>query len=236
MQRQEANHELMGNDKYEGYCIDLLKKIARLSKFNYTIHEVKDKAYGIREENGKWNGMVGELINGEADLAVASLTISYSRSEVIDFTVPYMHLGISILFKKPQTAEADWFMFLWPLSWEFSFLNIDRNCQKKLFFIAVLKIVGMWDKDIYKSCYRISPFEKVVHNNETGNWDKVDNQFSFRNAFWFTVCSLMQQVSRFFHVAAIWLWAELTTCTSCKNRAVGLSGQRVTFGLRNFVE
>ncbi|KIH51592.1 hypothetical protein ANCDUO_18320 [Ancylostoma duodenale] len=62
--------------------------------------------------------MVGELINGEADLAVASLTISYSRSEVIDFTVPYMHLGISILFKKPQTAEADWFMFLWPLSWE----------------------------------------------------------------------------------------------------------------------
>ncbi|EYB97032.1 hypothetical protein Y032_0143g2350, partial [Ancylostoma ceylanicum] len=213
MQRQDANHELTGNDKYEGYCIDLLKKIARLTKFNYTIHEVKDKAYGIREENGKWNGMVGELINGEADLAVASLTISYSRSEVIDFT-------------KPQTAEADWFMFLWPLSWEvwlFSFASY------------MVTSIALW------LIAKISPFEKVVHNNETGNWDKVDNQFSFRNAFWFTVCSLMQQGSELsprapstrVATAVWWFFAMILISSYTANLAAFLTTQRMLTPIEN---
>jgi len=38
----------------------------------------------------------------KADLAVASLTINYLREQVIDFTKPFMNLGISILFKRPS--------------------------------------------------------------------------------------------------------------------------------------
>lgn len=34
-----------------------------------------------------------------ADLAVGSMTINYARESVIDFTKPFMNLGISILFK-----------------------------------------------------------------------------------------------------------------------------------------
>lgn len=34
-----------------------------------------------------------------ADLAVASMTINYARESVIDFTKPFMNLGIGILFK-----------------------------------------------------------------------------------------------------------------------------------------
>ena len=131
---KQSEEKLDGNDRYEGYCIDLLKEIAALRKFNYTIHEVKDKAYGSKDQTGKWNGMVGELQRGEADLAAASLTISYSRSEIIDFTVPFMHLGISILFKvrifprrsystllrlhlqKPEKKDPSLFTFLSPLS------------------------------------------------------------------------------------------------------------------------
>ncbi|KIH46375.1 Ligand-gated ion channel, partial [Ancylostoma duodenale] len=183
----------------------LSAKIARLSKFNYTIHEVKDKAYGIREENGKWNGMVGELINGEADLAVASLTISYSRSEVIDFTVPYMHLGISILFKGRGRSVPFVVCALFTLVGSLT-IRIGTAEGKKLTRTNPCR------RSLLNRSRPISPFEKVVHNNETGNWDKVDNQFSFRNAFWFTVCSLMQQVSEIFLVAAVWLWAEPIAC------------------------
>lgn len=65
MLRVPKNGEIpTGNDRYEGYCIDLLKRIAKLRKFNYILHEVKDKAYGSREANGKWNGMVEELRKG----------------------------------------------------------------------------------------------------------------------------------------------------------------------------
>lgn len=35
----------------------------------------------------------------KADLAVGSLTINYARESVIDFTKPFMNLGISILYK-----------------------------------------------------------------------------------------------------------------------------------------
>ena len=56
---------LEGNDKYEGYIIDLTKKIMNIIKLpDYRIVPVKDKKYGARDENGTWNGMVGELIRG----------------------------------------------------------------------------------------------------------------------------------------------------------------------------
>lgn len=42
---------------------------------------------------------VRELIERRSDLAVASMTINYARENVIDFTKPFMNLGIGILFK-----------------------------------------------------------------------------------------------------------------------------------------
>lgn len=44
------------------------------------------------------------LVSQKADLAVGSMTINYARESVIDFTKPFMNLGISILFKVSRTA------------------------------------------------------------------------------------------------------------------------------------
>lgn len=51
---------------------------------------------------GDWNGMVGELVRNEADMAIAPLTISLQRQTAIDFTMPFMRIGISIMIKKPK--------------------------------------------------------------------------------------------------------------------------------------
>jgi len=53
-----------------------------------------------------------------ADLAVAALTISFIREQVIDFTKPFMNLGISILFRKPEKKDPGLFSFMSPLSFE----------------------------------------------------------------------------------------------------------------------
>jgi ABC-type amino acid transport substrate-binding protein len=37
----------------------------------------------------------------EADLAIAPLTITSTREQVIDFSKPFMSLGISIMITKP---------------------------------------------------------------------------------------------------------------------------------------
>lgn len=107
-----------GNDRFEGFCIDLLKAISQQVGFQYTIDLVPDNMYGVFiPETNSWNGIVQELmervskqaikhkqINNKtysqrADLAVASMTINYARESVIDFTKPFMNLGIGILFK-----------------------------------------------------------------------------------------------------------------------------------------
>lgn len=46
------------------------------------------------------------LISQKADLAVGSMTINYARESVIDFTKPFMNLGISILFKVSKSRRV----------------------------------------------------------------------------------------------------------------------------------
>ncbi|VDK19511.1 unnamed protein product [Anisakis simplex] len=103
---------------YEGFCIDLLIEMSRILKFDFKIIEVLDGTYGIEDETGKWNGLIGVLQRREADLSVSAVTITYSRAEVIDFTLPFMHLGISILLAKSTDLpeKSDLFTFLQPLS------------------------------------------------------------------------------------------------------------------------
>lgn len=54
----------------------------------------------------------------KADIAIAPLTITLVREEVIDFSKPFMSLGISIMIKKPQKSKPGVFSFLDPLAYE----------------------------------------------------------------------------------------------------------------------
>lgn len=58
---------LTGNDRFEGYCADVAKQIADIVDFEYQIVPVKDGKYGGVDQNGTWNGMVGELIRGVSE-------------------------------------------------------------------------------------------------------------------------------------------------------------------------
>lgn len=55
--------DLEGNDRYEGFCVDMLKELADILKFKYRIRLVGDGLYGVPGANGTWTGMVGELIS-----------------------------------------------------------------------------------------------------------------------------------------------------------------------------
>lgn len=54
----------------------------------------------------------------EADIAIAPITITSERERVIDFSKPFMSLGISIMIKKPIKQKPGVFSFLNPLSKE----------------------------------------------------------------------------------------------------------------------
>ncbi|XP_062373922.1 glutamate receptor ionotropic, NMDA 2A [Sardina pilchardus] len=83
----------------KGFCIDILKKISRIVKFTYDLYLVTNGKHG-KKINNVWNGMVGEVVYKKAVMAVGSLTINEERSEVIDFSVPFVETGISVMVSR----------------------------------------------------------------------------------------------------------------------------------------
>ena len=94
------------------------------------------------------------------------MTINYARESVIDFTKPFMHLGISILFKVPSRPEPKLFSFLNPLA-----VEIWLSVVFSYFCVSVTMYIVS----------RFSPEES--------------EHFGLANAFWYPVGTLMQQGS-----------------------------------------
>ena len=68
---------LKGNDRFEGFCIDLLREISQQLGFDYRIELVPDGAYGYpNKEDGEWNGMVKQIMDKVGAIVVAHLSIS----------------------------------------------------------------------------------------------------------------------------------------------------------------
>ncbi|KAM3876302.1 glutamate receptor ionotropic, NMDA 3B [Diretmus argenteus] len=98
-----------------GYCIDLLEKLAEDLRFEFDLYIVGDGKYGAWK-GGRWTGLVGDLLNGVADMAVTSFSINSVRSRVIDFTSPFFSTSLGILVRSKDTA-APIGAFMWPLHW-----------------------------------------------------------------------------------------------------------------------
>ncbi|CAH0698587.1 unnamed protein product [Spodoptera exigua] len=55
---------LQGNARFEGFCIDLLARVAARAGFHYRLRLVPDNMYGARDpDTGHWNGIVRELMD-----------------------------------------------------------------------------------------------------------------------------------------------------------------------------
>ncbi|NP_001427336.1 glutamate receptor ionotropic, kainate 4 isoform 5 precursor [Homo sapiens] len=117
----------------------------------------------------------------KADLAVAGLTITAEREKVIDFSKPFMTLGISILYRVHMGRKPGYFSFLDPFSpgvWLFMLLAyLAVSCV--LFLVA-----------------RLTPYEWYSpHPCAQGRCNLLVNQYSLGNSLWFPVGGFMQQGS-----------------------------------------
>merc|ERR1711994_1035183 len=95
---KEDSSNRVGNDRYEGFFVDMLDKLAAMFNVNFELQEQADGRYGGRDESGNWNGMIGSVISETADLAVGDITITSGREQAVDFSVPFLQTGITILY------------------------------------------------------------------------------------------------------------------------------------------
>ena len=72
---------MTGNDRFEGFAIDLMSEIAKFLQFNVTFKLVDDNKYGNKNEHGRWNGMIGDLANNRTDMAVQQITDNDKRRQ-----------------------------------------------------------------------------------------------------------------------------------------------------------
>ncbi|XP_066250744.1 glutamate receptor ionotropic, kainate 2-like isoform X9 [Euwallacea similis] len=133
-----------------------------------------------------WDGGLSLInyINSKADLAVGSMTINYARESVIDFTKPFMNLGISILFKVPTDKESAFFTFLDPLGVKIWLSTLGA------FFMAGCTMYLL---------AKFTPYEWVRPHPGKVPWNyqkppkQLVNLMNMSNAFWFVTGTLLRQ-------------------------------------------
>ena len=151
-----------------------------------------------------------------ASLAVASLTITSHREEVIDFSKPFKTLGISIMMKRP-TQKQTFFQFLDPLSpivWLLLVLVL-------LFISLVLYIID-----------RIAP----AHNTQI--------RFTPHESIWFTFSSMVlsgtdvipRTVSGRILAGSLWFFSLIIISSYTANLAAFLTISKITTPIQSVAD
>ncbi|CAL1544185.1 unnamed protein product [Lymnaea stagnalis] len=212
---------LIGRYRFIGYCSDLAEMVSRNVGYDYHIRFVKDGEYGRKQPDGTWNGVIGELIKHEADIAIAPLTITSDREKVLDFTKPFMSLGISLMIKKPVDTDPHVFSFMQPLSQEIWLCTIFA-------FIGVSVVLFLVS--------RFSSEEWQVDSES-----KLENDFTIGNSLWFSLGAFMQQgcdvlpksVSGRIVTSVWWFFTLIIISSYTANLAAFLTTMRMSGSIRS---
>ncbi|KAI6220068.1 Protein CBR-GLR-7 [Aphelenchoides fujianensis] len=209
---QEPFVEFGGPEKtfgFQGYCIDLLEFIREDLNFTYEIYLVPDGKFGAMEQTGNWNGMIGQLVSGEADIALGPISQIAEREVDVDFTMPFYDLvGTAIVMRRTE-VETSLFKFLAVLEWP-----VWVCIAGAYLFTSLL----LWTFD------RFSPYS-YRNNREKYKEDAEKREFTLRECFWFCMTSLTPQGGRRGEapknlsgrlVAATWWLFGFIIIASCK--------------------
>ncbi|CAG2053479.1 unnamed protein product [Timema podura] len=138
-----------------GFCMDLLKELAKTINITYDLALSPDGQFGNQvmkniSIGGKkeWTGLIGELVYDRANMIVAPLTINPERAEVIEFSKPFKYQGITILEKKWSGAlprRVNWGRNETSDYWHSSDIEcpvdrVDQRCNISQRIIDTLKI------------------------------------------------------------------------------------------------
>ncbi|XP_053394367.1 glutamate receptor ionotropic, kainate glr-3-like isoform X2 [Mercenaria mercenaria] len=175
---QEPPYLMQESDgEFSGIVPDILNKLG----YNYTIYIPPDNRYGFQYKNGTWTGMIGELVDGSADIA-GLFTVTARRSEFVDTSFPVMSIGLSILMKKPgsmeQSLQEHLTKLLYPFEgsvWLMSFVA--------LFVTSTVLYIMM----------HFNPYEWRRMSRDHEATLREGESFTCPNAFFFVASTLMWQ-------------------------------------------
>uniref|UniRef100_A0A0A1XG63 Glutamate receptor, ionotropic kainate 1 n=1 Tax=Zeugodacus cucurbitae TaxID=28588 RepID=A0A0A1XG63_ZEUCU len=168
-----------GNERFEGYAVDLIYALAEECNFDVIFQPVPDNKYGSYDkEKDEWNGIIRQLMDNNAQIGICDLTITQARRTVVDFTVPFMQLGVSILFYEEPPPPKNLFGFLSPFSltvWIYLLVAI-------MVTALVLVVMGRFSHRDWIGAIAHDP-----------NPTEVENIWNLKNSLWLNVGSILNQ-------------------------------------------
>ncbi|CAH0720017.1 unnamed protein product, partial [Brenthis ino] len=182
---KESHQHLEGNDRYEGFTIDLIDQVAELLGFSYEF-EVENTYGDFKPLTNVSNGMVKKLREDVADFAICDFTITANRQKGIDFSVPFMTVGIGILYKQPSKQPPEMFSFMAVFS-------------KEVWYYMMFVQLGLGVIMIFVGRISHKEWQNPVPCIEKP--EELSNQFSFANSVWLIIGSVMQQGSEIAPIA-----------------------------------
>jgi len=108
---------------------------------------------------------------------VAPLTITSDRQEVVDFSKPFMDVGISIMIKRPEKKKPGVFSFMQPFT-----LNLWLSLVFSYFSVAL-------------GIFFVSRFSHAEWHRNRYNGRMEFNKFNVANSLWFAMGAMMLQGS-----------------------------------------
>ncbi|XP_026748973.2 glutamate receptor ionotropic, kainate 2-like isoform X1 [Galleria mellonella] len=212
--------------EYRGYAVDLIDEIFTEIKkkenveLEYEFYIVDGNKHGnLIAGTNKWDGLIGDLIEHKAELAICDLTITSERNAVVDFSIPFMSLGISMLFKEADPVDPDMFSFIKPLS-----LDVWLYLATTYIIVSFVLLI----------CARMSQDDWVNPHPCNQNPENLQNIWSLYNCMWLTMGAIMTQGcdilprgkgSRW-TAGVWWFFALIITASYTANMSTFISNER----------
>ncbi|OUC43886.1 hypothetical protein D917_09444 [Trichinella nativa] len=167
-----------GSYKLGGYCIDVLEAIAEYLNFTYEYVDYTNEEFGSVNELGRWSGLAGDLQRGVIDFAIGAIKVTFSREEILDFTIPHYDLiGFRMLAKRSHSTDS-FFRFLF---------IIDTSLWICIFGAYFLTSFLIWVFD------KFSPYS-VTNNKAKYLNDSQHCEFTLKHSFWYCLATMTPQV------------------------------------------
>ena len=131
-------------------------------------------SFGSQHPNGTWKGMIGEISRGRADIAIATMSLTFARAQVADFGLSFVQEFWTLATRKPKEGGgpnlSGYFNIFTPHAW--IGIGVALSCVilvmvwfegGKTGFLAVLGSVGtmILQMDCGVKCQRC---ELISHN------------------------------------------------------------------------
>ncbi|XP_068634016.1 glutamate receptor ionotropic, kainate 2-like isoform X2 [Battus philenor] len=211
----------------KGYAVDLIDAIFEHIRQQKGYEDIKHEIYRINGNSvgnqmvgtKKWDGLIGEVLELNAEMAICDITITSERSSVVDFSTPFMSLGISMLFREREPQQPDMFSFIKPLA-----LDVWLYLATAYIIASIVLLI----------CARMSQDDWVNPHPCNQNPENLQNIWSLYNCMWLTMGAIMTQGCDILPRAAgsrwvtgmWWFFALIVTASYTANMSTFLSNSR----------